>query len=262
MKHDHRTQKREMPQRGMFRLFVKPKRLPATAVHDHDWDDDVPSVKLSTAFMVILFLHVAVVGGVMLFRFLERDSATAVAIAGEADAIPSAVPGAGPRLDDPALAGLARHRVKAHETLDQIAGQFGVTREDLTRTNRINADNPFRMGMTLVIPPREARAERPGLADAGARVEAARPVAEPGATRVEAARAVEPGTTVAVATQARPQAAAAPANAAARREHVVRPGETLWSISKRYDVPMNSLMKANSITNGNVLREGATLRIP
>ncbi len=78
--HDHRTQRRQAPATGlMHKLFARPTRLPATvSMQEQDWDHDVPTVKLSTAFMVILFLHVAVVGGVMLFYFLQRDPGTPV----------------------------------------------------------------------------------------------------------------------------------------------------------------------------------------
>ena len=139
--HDHRTQRRQAPATGlMHKLFARPTRLPATvSMQEQDWDHDVPTVKLSTAFMVILFLHVAVVGGVMLFYFLQRDPGTPVV------AMPEPVPPAavtmagapatslmaGVRLDDPALANLRRHVVKTHETLDGIAGGYGVTRDAL-----------------------------------------------------------------------------------------------------------------------------------
>lgn len=277
MKHDQRTQKRPARAKGlMHMIFSKPKRLPATAVQEHDWDNDVPSIKLSTAFMVILFLHVAVVGGVMLFRFLEKDSDKALAGADAGNPRAGRAPaaqGEGIRQDDPALAGLPRHLVRPHETLDMIASQHGVSREALSRANRLNADNPFREGMNLVIPPPEANppaqntnsgiaATRPGADVPVARaveVAVAAP-AVPATTgnepRVARAVAVEAGTTPALAS--RP---AAPARAAGG-EHVVRAGETLWSISQRYGVPVNTLLKANGITNANRVRQGTRLSIP
>ena len=277
MKPDPRTQKRPVRHAGlMHMIFSKPKRLPAAAVQEHDWDSDVPSIKLSTAFMVILFLHVAVVGGVMLFRFLEKDSDKALAGADagnpRASHATAAVPGEGIRQDDPALAGLPRHLVRPHETLDMIAGQHGVSREALSRANRLNADNPFREGMNLVIPPPEANvvpqnnsgmaATRPGPDMPVARaVEVAVtapavPLATGNETRVARAVAVDPGTTAAVAVRAE-----TPARAVGG-EHVVKPGETMWSISKRYGVPVNTLLKANGITNADRVRQGTRLAIP
>ncbi|MFM7182203.1 MAG: LysM peptidoglycan-binding domain-containing protein [Verrucomicrobiales bacterium] len=278
MKQDQRTQKRPTRTDGLLhKIFSKPKRLPATAVQEHDWDSDVPSIKLSTAFMVILFLHVAVVGGVMLFRFLEKDSDKAFAGAdagtqrSSQDAAP--VPGEGIRQDDPALAGLPRHLVRPHETLDMIASMHGVSRDALSRANRLNADNPFREGMNLVIPPAEANAAPQGnntgvaATRPGAPVPVARavevpvpapavPVTTGGETRVARAVAVESGTTPAIATRVE-----APARGG-QDEHVVKAGETLWAISQRYGVSVDNLLKANGITNANRVRQGTKLTIP
>ncbi len=44
--------------------------------------------------------------------------------------------------------------------------------------------------------------------------------------------------------------------------HVVKPGETLFGIAKRYSIPLNELAKANNITNPGALRTGQRLRIP
>lgn len=275
MKHDQRTQKRPARADGlMHKIFAKPKRLPATAVQEHDWDSDVPSIKLSTAFMVILFLHVAVVGGVMLFRFLEKDSGNALAGSAPgkvpAKSAAAAVPGEGIRLDDPALAGLARHLVRPHETLDMIATQHGVSLEALTRANRLHADNPFREGMNLVIPPAESLPTPPSAGGlAAARPESNVPVARAvevavPAPAVPAVPATEPRVARAVAVESRttPAIAAREPVAAEAREHVVKSGETLWSISQRYGVSVNALLKANGIGDAKRVRQGTRLSIP
>jgi LysM repeat protein len=102
--------------------------------------------------------------------------------------------------------------------------------------------------MTLVIPPREGRAEQPSAAAAGGmKVVSARPVAEP--RTVARARPVG-GSTL----SARP--------AASGREHIVKSGENLWTIAQHYKVDYKKLMKVNSITNAKSLQVGARLRIP
>lgn len=278
MKHDQRTQKRPARKDGlMHMIFSKPKRLPATAVQEHDWDSDVPSIKLSTAFMVILFLHVAVVGGVMLFRFLEKDSSNALAGSEPGKArtgqTAAAIPGEGIRPDDPALAGLPRHIVRPHETPEMIASQHGITRDALSRANRLSATNPFREGMELVIPPAEQNAAPQGSTSglASTRPAAAIPVAQavevavpapavpsanPAETRVARAVAVEQGTIPALATRTDSS------TRSGQGEHVVKAGETLWAISQRYNVSVNALLKANGITNANRVRQGTRLIIP
>ena len=292
MKTDNRTQTREPRASGLLhKLFVKPKRLPATAVQEHDWDSDVPSIKLSTAFMVILFLHVAVVGGVMLFRFMEKDAEATLAgrDSGKGPA-PAAIGTSNAsqtrpadtqavRLDDPALAGLPRHQVKPHETLEMIANKHGVTREAITRTNRLNADNMFRAGMTLVIPPRELRADAPlTLADASTTavpgvitsrpepmVAAARPVEIPDVVRAVPAHApsrVESARPVSLETPSGQQMVSNNTDTGTARSHVVKSGETLWAISKKYGVSVSAIMKANAISDAGKVRQGSTLRVP
>jgi L,D-transpeptidase ErfK/SrfK len=45
-------------------------------------------------------------------------------------------------------------------------------------------------------------------------------------------------------------------------QHTVRPGETLWSISEDYRVSFRELVRANNLTNPNLLFIGQKLTIP
>jgi len=49
----------------------------------------------------------------------------------------------------------------------------------------------------------------------------------------------------------------------ARERHgMVREGETVWSISQRFGVPMERVLAANGLRRRSTLRPGQTLRIP
>lgn len=50
--------------------------------------------------------------------------------------------------------------------------------------------------------------------------------------------------------------------AAAQQAYVVQPGDTLYKIAQRYDVPLSALAAYNNITNWNVLYAGTTILIP
>ena len=52
------------------------------------------------------------------------------------------------------------------------------------------------------------------------------------------------------------------AHAASVQQHRVRKGETLSEIARKYKVPVNSIMQANSIKSAHRIRTGRTLRIP
>lgn len=53
-----------------------------------------------------------------------------------------------------------------------------------------------------------------------------------------------------------------PARAAAAQIHVVRPGDTLWSIARRYGVPVQAIAEANRLADPDALRLGQALTIP
>ena len=66
-----------------------------------------------------------------------------------------------------------------------------------------------------------------------------------------------------------PQEKASPAKVAATsrpalesRTHTVKPKETFYSISRKYHIPVNELMKVNGVTDPGRLREGTTLKLP
>jgi murein DD-endopeptidase MepM/ murein hydrolase activator NlpD len=54
----------------------------------------------------------------------------------------------------------------------------------------------------------------------------------------------------------------APVREDTRRTHVVQPGDTLWSISRKHGVDVDTLARANSLGPGSVLRVGRELTIP
>lgn len=284
MKHDHRTQKRpdKRPKGLMQKLFAKAKRLPATATHEQDWETDVPSIKLSTAFMVILFLHVVVVGGVMLFRFMEKEADSMTAGYGNPatpfepvgkSTRPSAEAQVGIQLNDPALRDLPRHWVRSHETLEMIANAYGVTAEAISRTNRLGENNPFNVGMPLVIPPGVNRPQGVNGTQGGShalagdgrpRVEAARPVAENVAQAREVSESAAANNNR-VARAVLPESnthTVANTTTATAASHVLKSGETLWAVAKRYGVSVDALLKANGISDARKVRDGTTLRVP
>ncbi|MBP1932370.1 LysM peptidoglycan-binding domain-containing protein [Ammoniphilus resinae] len=44
--------------------------------------------------------------------------------------------------------------------------------------------------------------------------------------------------------------------------HVVQPGENLWMIAQRYGVSVQQIMRANGISDPNLVFVGTTIRIP
>lgn len=71
------------------------------------------------------------------------------------------------------------------------------------------------------------------------------------------------GTSILAATATSTTSDMVPATEAeANRTHVVRAGDTAWSIARRYRVPLVQLLSINGLGKAAVLRPGQTLRLP
>lgn len=51
-------------------------------------------------------------------------------------------------------------------------------------------------------------------------------------------------------------------SSAAQQAYVVQPGDTLFSIAQKYDVPLSALAAYNNISNSNLVYAGTTILIP
>lgn len=116
-----------------------------------------------------------------------------------------------------------RHRVKSGETIGGIADRYQTTAAVLREVNSLR-NNTIRAGDHLMIP--------------------------------HATQSLDRYTQSADARAARTQST--PRNGE-RREHVVQSGESLWSISRAYDVDVRRLASWNSMAPGDVLSVGRSL---
>ena len=123
----------------------------------------------------------------------------------------------------------ASHVVRRGENLSVIANRYGITVADILKLNGLGSRSVLRRGQKLK------------LRDQGAR-NAVRPVATASAAvaRVNRARVVR----------------------RASSRHVVRRGETLFDVSKRYNVTLNALARANRVKVSHRAMAGERLFIP
>jgi LysM repeat protein len=113
--------------------------------------------------------------------------------------------------------------VRSGDTLSVIAGQFGVSVEEIMAANNLS-DAMIQVGQELLIP-----------------VEAPTPASSPGAAQS-------------------PEAQATQVSDAAT--YVVQAGDSLSEIASRFNVSLAAIMEANDISNPDTLREGQELVIP
>ncbi len=115
------------------------------------------------------------------------------------------------------------HRVRRGENLRLIAGRYGVTQHQLQVWNRLGKSTRVRAGQRL--------------------------------------RVSRPEVRVRTATKALAKSHSGGSKTAAR-SHVVRRGDTLSGLARRYGVSVQALRAANGLSDDSRLRRGARLKIP
>lgn len=116
-----------------------------------------------------------------------------------------------------------RYRVRPGDTLSRIAGRFGTSVGALQRANRLSNPHRIRVGQLLLIPPRGRSGVPTSAAHAAISTASTAPAAAPAAF------------------------------------HVVRPGETLWSIARRYGTTVSALMSGNQLARADRIYVGQKL---
>jgi membrane-bound lytic murein transglycosylase D len=133
-----------------------------------------------------------------------------------------------PAMKDKVRMTFAGHVVRRGDTLAGIAHRYGVPTQGILEMNGLRSATRLRVGQELVIP-------KP----TGSAVAAARTPPEP------AHRDREPAARPAIVKASLTAEAQRPAKTRVR----VKPGDTLWSISRRYGVEMTDLCRWNGIDN-------------
>lgn len=242
------------------------KKLQATAraarrpVDDYD-EDEEPTTNLSSAFVVVLILHVVAVGGIYAFNSIKQsrkghepvtaqveDAAPAAAAQNDTPAVPaptsarqsSATKESAQGAPVPAVAQNAKptatatsghqHVVKAGDNLTKIAFAYGVTPAEIMEANHLKEGAVLHQGQTLNIP-----------AKSTAKTTETRPAASDN-------------------TAAKPSDI--PATTTTPGLYTVKKGDTPTSIARSLGVPLAELLKANKNTDPKKLQPGQTLKVP
>lgn len=169
--------------------------------------------------------------------------------------------------------------VRPGDTLGEIALSEGVSLAQLVALNQIDDPDRIRIGQRLLV----SVAATPSPATPGQPTAAAVHVVLAGESAWGIARRyrVDLGSLVAINRLADPAlirpgqrliipgtgsaATGAPAARSAEppaRQHRVAPGESLWSIARRYGVTLAALVNANRVANPSLIRVGQVLVIP
>ena len=274
--------------RGGFRLPWK--RIHAEIAEEDGWDVRPTHGGLVRAFFVILLLHVVVVGGMLIYGWVNQESPEPLPTVGR-DTIPGDAFGNGatdtagqeeataptepatPAVavnqepDTPPPVNTRREPVRSGDTLASFANRHKADVADVRALNRLGPASGIQVGQWLLVPEPVGDPElASNPADEAARTVEV-PVAPPVVELADSSPAEGNGGGSASATPTAPPAAsdaAADSSPAAPggRTHTVKEGETAWGISRKYNVDVNELLRVNGISNPSTMAVGRELTIP
>ncbi len=135
------------------------------------------------------------------------------------------------------------YTVRPGDSLWSVAKRHHTTVKDLTAANNLRSSATLREGQKLLIPAKSAGGGAAATASSGRATSAAAPVTTPPAP-----------------TAARTEGASRPTSD--EFKYVVKPGETLGAIARKFDVRTRDLAVANHISDPRNLRAGTELVIP
>ncbi|GFE48525.1 peptidase M23 [Roseobacter cerasinus] len=190
---------------------------------------------------------------------LDFDLRNGLGSFGGAGAETGAAPAERPQPDARGVISYPNYQVAVAErgdTIESVATRLGVSAPELASFNGIEADVPLRQGEVIALPrrlsePSPATGAQPGAVDintlAGGAIDRA-PESE--------------GVRTAALPPATPAAAPAPQSETEPTRHKVERGETAYTISRLYNVPVKSLAEWNGLGPDFAIREGQFLLIP
>ncbi|MDQ7833211.1 MAG: LysM peptidoglycan-binding domain-containing protein [Desulfovibrionaceae bacterium] len=134
--------------------------------------------------------------------------------------------------------GAASHTIQKGDTVSAISSRYGVSQQELMTANNIASPQNLSIGQVLVIPGVETKSAQALVAKKTAADKAAagkKPSGKTSAALLDIGRSAS---------------------------YVVKPGDTIHALSKRFSVSPQALMAANAISSPNALQVGKTLSIP
>lgn len=153
----------------------------------------------------------------------------------------------------PSAANTKPHKVEQGETLFSISRKYGVTVGDLSSWNNLKG-NDISVGQTLIV-------QAPVKASQTVSAASSAPKKEEPKKEVAVAQAAKPS---APAAESKPTVVSAPAGSTVVPgewiTHTVEAGETLFSISRKYDTQVGDIISWNALSSNNV-QAGQKLKV-
>ena len=140
-------------------VFARTQRSKSTG--EEGWKKDVPNIKLSRAFIVVLILHVVAVGGILAFEMFKSNESNVTASL-KLESSNGAVEESVDVREKPeshksterlgANEGFEKYIVQKGDSIRAIADSYKVSRTEILETNLIDEAHPLVSGRILRIP--------------------------------------------------------------------------------------------------------------
>ena len=140
-------------------VFARTQRSKSTG--EEGWKKDVPNIKLSRAFIVVLILHVVAVGGILAFEMFKSNESNVTASLKSESSNGAVEESVGER-EKPeshksterlsANEGFEKYIVQKGDSIRAIADSYKVSRTEILETNLIDEAHPLVSGRILRIP--------------------------------------------------------------------------------------------------------------
>jgi LysM repeat protein len=238
-----------------------------------DYDDDQPTTKLSSAFIVVLILHVVAVGGIFAFKGIKAHRTSREIPVAATTERPTTRTGLPEQTNSnvhttavatsPAPAPSMQRVYKAHggETLAKIASLHGVSASELASHNGINTSASLKANQSIVIP--QSKAAKPAHGATKTTNAATTTGTTANGNVVQRASFLatkkdeKDSTTAFKATT--PKASSTKSSG---KTYTVAKNDTITTIARKHGVSVDALMKLNKIEDPKKLQPNQHLQIP
>jgi LysM repeat protein len=231
-------------------------RARSRAAEMDEYEDEQPTTRLSTAFIVVVALHLVAVGGIYAFNSIKANRTLMDPVPGEKESLasksaPAAKPAPGvvekplvpapsqpqvlPQRSAPAslpIGGNRIHQVKSGDSLTKIAAQHGTTPAELAEANGIKETATLRQGQVLNLPAAKTASSSTSAAPTSDSKKAEFLRTKTGAPKV------------------------------IPKTHTIGKNETLMAVVRKYGVSYEELVKLNKIDDPRKLQIGQVIKLP
>lgn len=139
-------------------VFARTRKSSSDSNSDQQWQSEVPNIKLSRAFVVVLILHVVAVGGILAFEMFKPKARSSSLVTSEQEnneirskeVTKEIVSEIQPDAENDK--GYERYIVRSGDSIRAIAESYKISRTELLAANLIDENHPLVSGRILRVP--------------------------------------------------------------------------------------------------------------